>query len=304
MIVLMVAAGMLLWASPVIEGLRYDAYYRDTLYSFKNMDTVFDDCVQEGTNSSRTTYILVRGGSLNYEVCFVRWIVYYGFEDSAVVSYRGLDAADYFVVDTTVDQINVTVEWLEDGAVELLTAISPGSRVDPARNISGSVKISVADAADNSTLSECWLFDLSALAYRLSTPQGLYEIKYVNCAVLTKYGMGRQVATAPLLLTADNTIVHFVTNVSAKGLVGCGGGEFRMSFLNKATTLRAATRARNLTLQLFGDTAWQDAWYGYFTTYEKFFERTYDNEKVLQYRREYVELRLVQASMETYLAAV
>ncbi|MDI6887256.1 MAG: hypothetical protein QMC98_01275 [Candidatus Thermoplasmatota archaeon] len=66
MIMLVVTAGILQWATPVIQRVQYEAHYRTMLGYFESLDLAIEDVVKAGMNSTREVSVSVGAGELYF----------------------------------------------------------------------------------------------------------------------------------------------------------------------------------------------------------------------------------------------
>ncbi|MEW6069653.1 MAG: hypothetical protein AB1485_03470 [Candidatus Thermoplasmatota archaeon] len=66
MIMLVVTAGIMQWATPVIQRAQYEAHYGATQGYFNALDLAIEDVVKGGVNSTREMFVNIGGGELYF----------------------------------------------------------------------------------------------------------------------------------------------------------------------------------------------------------------------------------------------
>jgi len=130
------------------------------------------------------------------------------------------------------------------------------------RNLTNFVLIELYDG--NTLFGKIWLFDLSSINYRLSSPSGRYKLSTENAAIVKTEPSGYSfIRNNPIIYSDSQSFsLHIVQLVTSSSGGGGGKGIYRLSSRILENSIRDNTRITILKLQIYGDS--EEAWFNYF----------------------------------------
>lgn len=272
MIMLVVTAGIIQWATPTVQNAQYEAQYRAARGYFEILDSAIEDAVVMGSNSGRSAYLSIGAGEIYFGKTET-WIVAYGLNKSLRIGFFGLEDGDKNLsINSTQEgtNVNISVYWPEgDNLGEPYYPLeyqTPTPVITASKDLVGTVYIRVNNSSTQKSLAELWLFDINCIEYKLASPLGTYYIRAENAGIVTQAIGERWVCNKPMFQEGDSTLLMWIANFTKKGISSGGAGDYHFNIRAQGGYVRASRSVYNLTLQIcYGDYPnWAETWYSYF----------------------------------------